>query len=140
MVNLSVQDVYDIAAEVCEEMMTTFLQNLLKLVPAEQDVIESIEENHFRERRGQPTSKQQMKQQIRERVNRAIGYSEEEEEAIDDEEAEIEAQFEAIRHPAKDQEAKAFLDESFLNQLPKEIGAELPGPELGIPTPPPVED
>ena len=37
-------DVYQIAAEVCEDMITKFLRNLVKLVPEAEEEVEDLQE------------------------------------------------------------------------------------------------
>ena len=45
---ITIDDVYDIAAEVCEEMIGKFLSNLVKLVPTGEDIVEDIKEDQWR--------------------------------------------------------------------------------------------
>lgn len=44
---ITYDDVYEIAAEVAEETITKFLQNLVKLVPAAEDVIDDIKDQQY---------------------------------------------------------------------------------------------
>ncbi len=46
---ITYDEVYEIAAEVCEEMFTKFLRNLVKLVPAGEDVVDDIQEQQYEE-------------------------------------------------------------------------------------------
>lgn len=46
---LTEQDVYDIASEVCEKMLSNFISNLVRLVPAAQDTVEEIQDEYFDE-------------------------------------------------------------------------------------------
>lgn len=48
---ITYDDVYEIAAEVAEETITKFLQNLIKLVPAAEDVVDDIKEQQYAELR-----------------------------------------------------------------------------------------
>lgn len=47
-IRITIDDVYDIAAEVCEEMIGKFLSNLVKLVPTGEDIVEDIKEDQWR--------------------------------------------------------------------------------------------
>lgn len=44
---ITYDDIYEIAAEVAEETITKFLQNLVKLVPAAEDVVDDIKEQQY---------------------------------------------------------------------------------------------
>ena len=46
---ITYDEVYEIAAEVCEEMFTKFLRNLVKLVPAGEEVVDDIQEQQYEE-------------------------------------------------------------------------------------------
>ena len=46
---ITYDDVYDIAAEVAEETITKFLQNLVKLVPQAEDIVDDIQANQYEE-------------------------------------------------------------------------------------------
>lgn len=46
---ITYDDVYDIAAEVAEETITRFLQNLVKLVPQAEDIVDDIQANQYEE-------------------------------------------------------------------------------------------
>jgi len=46
---LTYDDVYEIAAEVAEEVVTKFLSNLVKLVPSSEEVVEDIQERQYQE-------------------------------------------------------------------------------------------
>lgn len=48
---ITYDDVYEIAAEVAEETITKFLQNLIKLVPVAEDVVDDIKEQQYAELR-----------------------------------------------------------------------------------------
>lgn len=43
------QDVYDIASEVCEKMLSNFITNLVKLVPAAADTVDEIQAEYYDE-------------------------------------------------------------------------------------------
>ena len=49
MAGLTYDDVYEIAAEVAEEVVTKFLRNLVKLVPSSEEVVEEIQESQYQE-------------------------------------------------------------------------------------------
>lgn len=87
MANLTYQDVYEIASEVAEETITKFLQNLVKLVPAAQDIQEGIQERQFEALR---------KNKKRKPVQESFDYPE------DDEDSD---EFEQIAHPKRMQES-----------------------------------
>lgn len=65
---LTVDDVYDIAAEVCEEMITKFLANLVKLVPNVDTVVEDIQEQQYQELR-------QLRQQKLQTQTKSVDYA-----------------------------------------------------------------
>lgn len=46
---ITYDEVYEIAAEVCEEMFTKFLRNLVKLVPASEEIVDDIQEQQYEE-------------------------------------------------------------------------------------------
>lgn len=46
---ITIDDVYEIAAEVAEETVTKFLKNLVRLVPAAEDIVESIKDSQYEE-------------------------------------------------------------------------------------------
>lgn len=119
--DVSINDVYEIAAEVCQEQLSTFLTNLVKLLPTAEETLDALEEKHFEERK----SKRMVETKPR-TVADTISIPPEVEE-----EEEEEDEFYKIAHPDEDKEAKAFLDDDFLNQLPTE-NAGLPGAEKGI--------
>lgn len=47
--SVTYDEVYEIAAEVCEDMITKFLKNLVKLVPVAEDVVDDIQEQQYEE-------------------------------------------------------------------------------------------
>lgn len=47
--NITYDDVYEIAAEVAEETITKFLQNLVKLVPDAESVVSDIKNQQYQE-------------------------------------------------------------------------------------------
>lgn len=49
MKEITYDEVYEIAAEVCEEMITKFLKNLVKLLPKGEDVVDEIQEQQYEE-------------------------------------------------------------------------------------------
>lgn len=49
MSNVTIDDVYEIASEVCETMITKFLKNLVKLVPEAEDTVGEIQEQQYQE-------------------------------------------------------------------------------------------
>lgn len=51
MEKITYDDIYEIAAEVAEETITKFLQNLIKLVPSSEDVVDDIKEQQYEELR-----------------------------------------------------------------------------------------
>lgn len=47
--NITYDDVYEIASEVAEETITKFLQNLVKLVPGSDEVLDDIKNRQYQE-------------------------------------------------------------------------------------------
>ncbi len=47
--SVTYDEVYEIAAEVCEDMITKFLKNLVKLVPVAEGVVDDIQEQQYEE-------------------------------------------------------------------------------------------
>lgn len=47
--NITYDDIYEIAAEVAEETITKFLQNLVKLVPSAEDTVDNIQASQYEE-------------------------------------------------------------------------------------------
>ena len=109
-------DVYEIAAEVAEETIKKFLQNLVKLVPAAEDVVDDIKESQYEElkRLKQAESQQEVytskRAKIREqaRSQPIIPMDEEEDE------------FAAIAHPSKAQGTSSLKLDEALSQIPLE--------------------
>ena len=128
MQNVTIDDVYDISTEVCEEMITKFLQNLVRLVPTAEDTIDAIEEEHYRahramrEGRANPAPK-------RRTVTPLTIPKEEDEEVYEEEEEEDEIA--ALAHPKTDKLQESFLNDDFISSLPTECDT-LPGAEQGI--------
>lgn len=54
---ITYDDVYEIAAEVAEETITKFLQNLVKLVPTAEDVVDDIKEQQYEDLKALKQSK-----------------------------------------------------------------------------------
>lgn len=125
---LTYDDVYDIATEVCEKMITKFLQNLVNLVPDAEETMDEIEEEHYeahramREGRANPVPK-------RRTVTPLTIPKEEDEEVYEEEEEEDEIA--ALAHPKTDKLQESFLNDTFINSLPTECDG-LPGAEQGI--------
>lgn len=63
---ITYDEVYEIAAEVCEEMFTKFLRNLVKLVPAGEEVVDDIQEQQYEE------LKALRQEKLKESVNKAF--------------------------------------------------------------------
>lgn len=112
-------DVYEIAAEVAEETIKKFLQNLVKLVPAAEDVVDDIKESQYEElkRLKQAESQQEVytskRAKIREqaRSQPIIPVNDEDEE---------EDEFAAIAHPSKAQGTSSLKLDEALSQIPLE--------------------
>lgn len=63
---ITYDEVYEIAAEVCEEMFTKFLRNLVKLVPAGEEIVDDIQEQQYEE------LKALRQEKLKESVNKAF--------------------------------------------------------------------
>jgi hypothetical protein len=111
-------DVYEIAAEVAEETIKKFLQNLVKLVPAAEDVVDNIKESQYEElkRLKQAESQQEVytskRAKIREQARSQPIIP------MDDDEEEDE--FAAIAHPSKAQGTSSLKLDEALSQIPLE--------------------
>lgn len=111
-------DVYEIAAEVAEETIKKFLQNLVKLVPAAEDVVDDIKESQYEElkRLKQAESQQEVytskRAKIREQARSQPIIP------MDDDEEEDE--FAAIAHPSKAQGTSSLKLDEALSQIPLE--------------------
>ena len=111
-------DVYEIAAEVAEEPIKKFLQNLVKLVPAAEDVVDDIKESQYEElkRLKQAESQQEVytskRAKIREQARSQPIIP------MDDDEEEDE--FAAIAHPSNAQGTSSFKLDEALSQIPLE--------------------
>lgn len=111
-------DVYEIAAEVAEETIKKFLQNLVKLVPAAEDVVDDIKESQYEElkRLKQAESQQEVytskRAKIREQARSQPIIP------MDDDEEEDE--FAAIAHPSKVQGTSSLKLDEALSQIPLE--------------------
>lgn len=120
--NITYDEVYEIAAEVAEETISKFLQNLLKLVPAAEDVVDDIKEAQYEELR-QLRSKRDLPEQkskrakIRENIKAQPMILREDE---DDEEEEDE--FESIAHPGRSKLNESLEDSlsDALDEIPLE--------------------
>ena len=131
MQNVTIDDVYDIATEVCEEMITKFLQNLVQLVPTAEDTMDAIEEEHYRAHRAMREGRSPAPVQKRRTVAPLTIPKEEEEEVYEEEEEEEEDEIAALAHPKTDKLQESFLNDTFINSLPTECDG-LPGAEQGI--------
>lgn len=111
-------DVYEIAAEVAEETIKKFLQNLVKLVPAAEDVVDDIKESQYEElkRLKQAESQQEVytskRAKIREQARSQPIIP------MDDDEEEDE--FAAIAHPSRAQGTSNLKLDEALSQIPLE--------------------
>ena len=111
-------DIYEIAAEVAEETIKKFLQNLVKLVPAAEDVVDDIKESQYEElkRLKQAESQQEVytskRAKIREQARSQPIIP------MDDDEEEDE--FVAIAHPSKAQGTSSLKLDEALSQIPLE--------------------
>lgn len=110
-------DVYEIAAEVAEETIKKFLQNLVKLVPAAEDVVDDIKESQYEElkRLKQAESQQEVYTSKRAKI-REQARSQPIIPMDDDEEDE----FAAIAHPSKAQGTSSLKLDEALSQIPLE--------------------
>jgi DNA repair photolyase len=112
-------DVYEIAAEVAEETIKKFLQNLVKLVPAAEDVVDDIKESQYEElkRLKQAESQQEVYTSKRAKI-REQARSQPIIPMDDDDEEEDE--FAAIAHPSKAQNVSSLKLDEALSQIPLE--------------------
>lgn len=119
-------DVYQIAAEVCEDMITKFLRNLVKLVPDAEEEVDDLQESQYRElqeyRAQVGKSKKQMKEDLvyGKKPTKSVDYAPDEivEENADDE-------FAKIAHPETDGEnwnPMMGTEDDILNQIPLKTG------------------
>lgn len=131
MQNVTIDDVYDIATEVCEEMITKFLQNLVQLVPTAEDTIDAIEEEHYRAHRAMREGRANPAPKRRTVTPLTIPKEEDEEVYEEEEEEEEEDEIAALAHPKTDKLQESFLNDTFINSLPTECDG-LPGAEQGI--------
>lgn len=99
---LTIDDVYDIAAEVAEETVTRFLTNLVKLVPNSEDVVDGIRKAQYEELK---SLRRKSSSNLKESASRRIVEEEDDEDEgpiIDvDESQEEYDEFAEIAHPRK---------------------------------------
>ena len=131
MQNVTIDDVYDISTEVCEEMITKFLQNLVRLVPTAEDTIDAIEEEHYRDHRAMREGRANPASKRRAVTPLTIPKEEDEEVYEEEEEEEEEDEIAALAHPKTDKLQESFLNDDFISSLPTECDT-LPGAEQGI--------
>lgn len=110
-------DVYEIAAEVAEETIKKFLTNLVKLVPAAEDVVSEIKEEQYEELRQLRQGKlQETRVSKRAPVTAAkkssapIIPTEEDDEEEEDFYAQQDDEFAQIAHPVTNSTANAGVD------------------------------
>lgn len=120
-------DVYQIAAEVCEDMITKFLRNLVKLVPEAEEEVEDLQESQYRElqelRAQAGRDKRAMKEALvypNKKQAKSVDYAPDEivEESADDE-------FAKIAHPEADGEnwnPMMGTEDDVLSQIPLQTG------------------
>lgn len=121
--NITYDEVYEIAAEVAEETITKFLKNLLKLVPTAEDVVGDIKEAQYEELK-QLRSKRELPEQkskrakIRESIKAQPMILREEEDYDEEEEDE----FESIAHPGRSRLNESLEDSlsDALDEIPLE--------------------
>lgn len=111
-------DVYEIAAEVAEETIKKFLQNLVKLVPAAEDVVDDIKESQYEElkRLKQAESQQEIYTSKRAKIREQARSQP----IIPMEDDEEEDEFAAIAHPSKAQGTSSLKLDEALSQIPLE--------------------
>lgn len=113
---LSYEDVYEIAAEVAQETITKFLQNLVKLVPNSEDVVNDIQEQQFRNLRNMRAQQTQYTSQPQNPVYRQTHMNESISSPIT-ETNDVRDDFDEIAHPGSNAEVnKGIFD--VLNQIP----------------------
>ena len=122
-------DVYQIAAEVCEDMITKFLRNLVKLVPEAEEEVEDLQESQYRElqelRAQTGRDKRAMKEALvypDKKQSKSVDYAPDEivEENVDDE-------FAKIAHPetagdGADWNPMMGTEDDVLSQIPLQTG------------------
>lgn len=112
MQSVTIDDVYEIAAEVAEETITRFLQNLVKLVPVAEDTIDTIRQSQYDELKNY----RQSKPSLRESTNdRALSSSARPIVPVED----TDMEFAAIAHPGRPDGKEADVM-SVLNEIPLE--------------------
>ena len=111
-------DVYEIAAEVAEETIKKFLQNLVKLVPVAEDVVDDIKESQYEElkRLKQAESQQEVYTSKRAKIREQARSQP----IIPMDEDEEEDEFAAIAHPSKAQNVSSLKLDEALSQIPLE--------------------
>lgn len=94
---ITVDDVYEIAAEVAEETITKFLQNLVKLIPTSEEVVDDIKEAQYQEL-------QNYRKNLKESTDRNIEVPQKKKPVItvDDLIDDSNEDFAGIAHPDKD--------------------------------------
>lgn len=113
---LSYEDVYEIAAEVAQETITKFLQNLVKLVPNSEDVVNDIQEQQFRNLRNMRAQQTQYTPPQQNSIYRQTPMNESISSPIT-ETNEVRDDFDEIAHPGSNAEVnKGIFD--VLNQIP----------------------
>lgn len=120
-------DVYQIAAEVCEDMITKFLRNLVKLVPDAEEEVEDLQESQYQELQAYRAQAGRDKRAMKEALvypkkqTKSVDYAPDEivEENVDDE-------FAKIAHPesegAEGWNPMMGTEDDVLSQIPLQTG------------------
>lgn len=110
---ITIDDVYEIAAEVAEETVIKFLKNLVKLVPTADEVVDSIKDAQYEElqnyRKGAGAA---TVARVQEAVSRKKPIITAEDLAED-----VDNEFASIAHPAQANSAELDVDDA-LSQIP----------------------
>lgn len=105
---VTIDDVYEIAAEVAEDTITKFLQNLVKLIPAAETVVEDIRDSQYEELK---RLRQGKLQESRKPLRPVI--------PTDNFDDPVDREFNAIAHPSSQNSNNLDIDDA-LSQIPLE--------------------
>lgn len=104
---ITYDEAVEIAAEVAEQTVKTFLKNLMKLVPIEEEVVDEVRTAQYRELQALRSGKE-------------VTKTTSEKPIIDILDEDIDNEFAAIAHPAQTRLNEAYSMDDALAQIPLE--------------------
>lgn len=111
---ITYDEAVEIAAEVAEQTVKTFLKNLMKLVPTEEETVDELQEAHYRELKALKAEKTSAP------VVTESAKTKKEKPIIDILDEDTDDEFAAIAHPAQNKLNEAYNIDDALSQIPLE--------------------